>query len=70
MIRGEKRLAGPGEERAVWRGHLARTATLSQRRQLTEGAGRTDPRALLPPSPETCHSAPMAVGPDQWENTG
>ena len=59
-----------GGERAVWRGHLARTVTLSQKKQLTREAGRTDPQAHFPPFLETCHSAPVAIGPDQWENTG
>ena len=54
-----------GGERAVWRGHLARTVTLSQKRQLTREAGRTDPQDGLLPFPETCHSAPVAIGPDQ-----
>lgn len=36
------------EERAVWRGHLARTATLSQKRQLTELGEQTHRLSFLP----------------------
>lgn len=41
-----------------------------QSKEATNRTGKTDPQALLPPPPETCHSAPVAIGPDQWGNTG